>query len=282
MDNQSEIKNKKKANTGKIGFIGSLVVFAITSLFFIPPLIILFFAFFLLPLWLPLLIIASFCFCVHGLIKRRSRNLALTGLGINILTIILLFLTLITFTPAGTIPPPLNTYKFKRACPEAAFWLDYDQEQIVCLESLYTIILAKYGTIYYSNRPDTYMESEIIELAENNGWKYHFKIQLTKKDFENYRSNTFSEFENLAVDCIWYIQAYTRVPFAFEEDCDVLIFESGNVHGIASYILISKDKSKMEIRFTSPAVPDPAHKFWVPDQFTELHEIQSQEEEEIQ
>lgn len=266
----------KKANTGKIGFVFSLALLAVSILLFIPPVFFIFvFVTFLMPyVLLCPLILLTLCFLIHGLFKNRNRKLAIIGLFCTLAATILLFLTLITLTPPDSMPHPLNIYKFKRACPEAAFWLDYDKEHIINFKSLSAIVLTKFGTIYCSDQPDTYNETKIIDYAENNGWKYHFKIQLAKNDFENYHSNSFSEFENLAADCIWYIQAYTRIPFAFEEDCEVLIFETGNVHGIASYILISKNKSKMEVRFTNPALPDPAMKFWVPDQFSELHEIQ--------
>ncbi|MHC4292586.1 MAG: hypothetical protein ACYTEU_14430 [Planctomycetota bacterium] len=285
MMEQMEIQlETKKINTAKIGFVLSLALLAVSILLFIPSFFFIFvFVTFLMPyVLLCPLILLTFCFLIHGLIKKRNQKLAITGVFCTLAATVLLFLTLITFTPPGSMPHPLNIYKFKRACPEAAFWLDYDKEHIINFKSLSAIVLAKFGTIYYSDQPDTYNETNIIDHAENNGWKYHFKIHLTKNDFENYHSNSFSEFENLAVDCIWYIKAYTREPFAFEQDCDVLIFETGNVHGIASYILIPNDKSKMEIRFTSPALPDPAMKFWVPDQFTELEKIQFPKKEDIQ
>lgn len=275
MDNQLSTIESKKINTGKIGFILSLVSLAVSLLLLIQPIFFIFVFLMLPPLTLCLLILFSFCFCLYALIRNRGRKLAAAGLFINITTIILLSFLFITFTPPGSMPYPLNICKFKRACPEAVFWLDFDKEHMDEVQSQYTVIINKFGAVsFYTKDSPFYQPKTIIEYAEENGWKYHFKIKLTQNDFENYHKNTFSEFENLAVDCIWYIQSYTRKPFAFEEDCDVLIFETGNVHGIASYILISNDKSKMEVRFTSPALPDSGYKFWVPDQFTELQQIQ--------
>lgn len=271
MDHQT-----KKINTGKIGFILSLALLAVSILLFIQPFFMIFVYLLFPALLLCPFILLIFFFLIHGLIKKRSRKLVAAGSFSTLVAVVLLFFALITLTPPGSMPHPLNIYKFKQACPEAAFWLNYDKEHIVNFKSFSAIVLSKHGTIYYSGQSNTYNETEIIQYAENNGWKYHFKISLAKTDFENYHKDVFSEFENLAVDCIWYIQAYTSEPFKIEEACDVLILETGNVHGIASYILISKDKSKMEVRFTSPAVPDPASKFWVPEQFTELHEMQSQ------
>lgn len=279
MDNQTETK---KINTGKIGFVLSLALLAVSILLFIPPIFFIFvFVTFLMPyVLLCPFILLTFSFLIHGFIKSRSRKFVIAGLFSTLVAIVLLFSTLITLTPAGSMPYPLNIYKFKRACPEAAFWLDYDKGHIVNLNSFSAMVLAKYGTIHYSDQSEKYKEVEIIKHAENNGWKYHLKISLASTDFENYNNNMYSEFENSAVDCIWYIQAYTRAPFAIEENCDVLIFETGNVHGIPSYILLSKDNSNMEVRFASPALPDPASKFEVPLYFTELHKIQSEQEEQ--
>jgi hypothetical protein len=281
-DNQTETK---KINTGKIGFILSLALLAVSILLFIPSIFFIFvFVTFLMPyvLLCPFILLIFF-FLIHGFIKSRSRKLAIAGLFSTLVAIVLLFSTLITLTTPGSMPYPLNIYKFKRACPEAAFWLDYDKGHIVNLNSFSAMVLAKYGTIHYSDRSEKYKEVEIIKHAENNGWKYHLKVRLHKNDFNDFHKDyIFEESENFGADCIWYIQAYCHVPFSIEEDCDVLIFETGNVHGIPSYILISNNKSKMEVRFASPALPDPGYKFQVPEYFTELHKIQSEQEEQTQ
>ncbi|MHC4883414.1 MAG: hypothetical protein ACYTCV_12615, partial [Planctomycetota bacterium] len=172
-DNQTETK---KINTGKIGLILTLV--APLSIV-VPPIILFIIPFpmaglvlFIIP---PVLFLLSFIYCVHGLIKKRSRKLATTGLVINALIIIILFFLLIILTPPGSIPYPLNIYKFKRACPEAAFWLDYDREHIEQVQSQ-NVFFENIGTVQFITSSNTYTTQQIIQYAKANGWKHHASV----------------------------------------------------------------------------------------------------------
>jgi hypothetical protein len=243
MDNQTETK---KINTGKIGFILSLLIIPTLCLSAIPSLIL----------------------CIHGLIKSRGRKYSTIGLLMNFITPVLLIFIFITFTPPGSMPYPLNIYKFKRAL-ECDFWLDYDKEHIIDVQSQNTVIISKQGAIHFQAAPNTYQHDSVIKYAEDNGWKYHLSVKLTKEDFEKY------EKENWDWDVINVLRPS---PILLKKDCAVLVFETGHIHGMASYIMISKDLSEMIVFFYNARLPDPAMKFWISEGYKELNKIQSEQE----
>ena len=251
MENQTEAK---KINTGKIGFILSLLILPTLCLSAIP----------------------SLSFCVHGLIKSRGRKLATIGLLINLIFLTLLFFIFITFSSPGSMPYPLNVYKFKRAL-ECDFWLDYDKDHIIDVQSQNTIILSKQGAIHFQSASNTYQKDSVIKYAENNGWIYHLSVKLTKEDFENYEKETY-DYYDLSSHVIW---AMKPSPIILKKDCTLLAFETGHIHGMPSYIMISEDLSEMVVYFMNARYPDPASKFWIPEALTELYEIQLQEKESI-
>ncbi len=276
MNDQPETKKVKQINTGKIGFILS---FAAPVSIVASPIIILFLIPSSMPAWMlfliPLVLFPlSIFYCIHGLVKKKSPKLAITGLLINPLSIVILCFLFITFTPPGSMPYPLNIYKFKRAL-ECDFWLDYDREHIIDVQSQNTIILSKQGAIHFQATPNTYDKNSVIKYAEDNGWKYHLSVKLTKEDFDKYETG---DDNNLSSYVIFLLKPS---PILLKQDCTLFVFETGNIHGMPSYIMISKDLSEMVVFFYNARLPDPAMKFWIPEPFIELHEIQSQEKEDI-
>ena len=165
MRNQTETK---KVSTGKIGFILAFAMpFSVVAL----PVILLSIPF-LMNIWVMLIVLAvlfilSAIYCIHGLVRNRSRKLASAGLLINFIMPFLLFFTFITFTPPGSMPYPLNIYKFKRAL-ECNFWLDYDKEHMTDVQSQNTIIISKQGAIHFQDIPNTYKKDAVIKDAEDN------------------------------------------------------------------------------------------------------------------
>ncbi len=248
MNDQTETTKAKKTNTGKIGFILSLLTLPTLCLSAIPSLI----------------------FCVHGLIKSRGRKFSAIGLLINLIATVSLFFIFITFTTPGSMPYPLNVYKFKRAL-ECDFWLNYDKEHIIDVQSQNTIIISKQGAIHFQATPNTYKTNSVIKYAEDHGWKYHLSVKLTKEDFEIYEKENWD----------WDVINLLRLsPILLKENCTVLVFETGHIHGMASYIMISEDLSEMVVFFYNARLPDPAMKFWISEGFKELNKIQSEQEEQ--
>lgn len=206
MEKQTETK---KINTGKIGFVLSLALLAVSILLIIPPIFMIFvFVTILMPyVLLCPFILLTFFFLIHGLIKNRCRKLATTGLFSTLVAIVFLFITLITLTPAGSIPYPLNIYKLKRACPEASFWLDFDKENITGVQSLYTVIIVKHAAISFQTQNGFYNTENLIEYAEKNGWKHYCSFPLFEEDFRKFDSKLLdsdNEEENLLMEVLFY------------------------------------------------------------------------------
>lgn len=207
--------------------------------------------------------------------KPKKKNFRKIGLIVS--SFILFFFIFITFTPPGSMPYPLNIYKFKRAL-ECDFWLDYDKEHMIDVQSQNTIILSKQGAIHFQSAPNAYQKDSVIKYAEDNGWKYHLSVKLSKEDFEKYEKETYDDY-NLSSYVIWELNTS---PILLKKECTLLAFETGHIHGMPSYIMVPKDLSEMVVYFMNARFPDPASKFRLPEAFIELNKIQSEQEEEIQ
>ncbi|MHC4927653.1 MAG: hypothetical protein ACYTER_10090 [Planctomycetota bacterium] len=250
----------QKVHTGKIGSGLSLlgiVGFCLTFPWMLTPLMI-----FILPTWL-LIIFVSSIFCIHRLLRKRNDKFAIAALSLNFILVIFLPIIFITFTHPGVLPFQLRVYKFKRAL-ECDFWLNYDKKHIIDVQSQNTFILSKQGAIRFKSEIDTYQKDPVIKYAEDNGWKYHLSVNLTKEDFEKYDKNSDEDIQSYAIDYLSYS------PILLKNNCMVLIFETGHIHGMPSYIMISDDSSEMVIFFYNARLPDPAMKFEVPEPFKEL------------
>jgi hypothetical protein len=273
VEKQTEIK---KRNTGKIGFMLTIaaplsVLLPLIILFIIPfPMIGL--VLFIIP---PVLFLLSVVYCTHGLIKKRNRKLATTGLLIDALIIVILFFLLIGLTPPGTMPYPLNIYKFKKTCPKAAFWLDFDKEHIEQVQSQSLFIFGSIGTVHFISSSYTYTTQQVIQYAEANKWKYHASIPASRlQEFLNANENDLSIEELIFRSDIISMNPLT---FLMEQDDSVLIFETENYLGIPSLAILSRNKDKLRVYYNNQARPDPASDFSLPESFYELNENKNEE-----
>lgn len=270
MYNQEETTKPKKPNTGKIGFVLSFAA----PLFVVVPLIIIFLIpsplavlLFIVP---PVLFFLSVIYCIHGLINKRNRKLAITGLLVNISIVIILFFLLITFTPPGSIPYPLNIHKFKRACPEALFWLDFDRAHIEQVQSQRLLIFGTIGTVHFISSPNAYPAEQVIQYAEANGWKYHVSIPASKfQAFLNTKEEDLS-WEELIFR--YDMTSMNPLSFLMEQNDTVLIFETANYLGIPSLAILSKSQNELRIYYNNQARPDPSEDFTLPQSFYEFSE----------
>ena len=277
MEHMEKQAETKKINTGKIGFILSLVILPALCLSFSSSLTLLLI---LISPILCLLLFISLIFSVHGLIKNRNRKLAITGILVNIFSIILLFFLFITFTPPGSMPYPLNIYKFKRSCPQATFWLDFDKEHVAEVQSLYTVIIAKYAAVSFHTN-NSYNTENIIEYAEKNGWKHHCSFPLFEKDFQKFDSKTLdsdNEEEDLLMEVICYCIYQSLI--ILKEDCNVLVFDTDDPLGYPSYAFISKNNSEFIIFYQNPVLPD-SHTDYFFTICEDLSKVRSKQEEQI-
>jgi hypothetical protein len=205
--------------------------------------------------------------CLFGISHKQRRKRSLYGLMITGISLIILFWIFITFTPPGSIPYSLNHYKFKRACPKAVLWLNFKSETVADVRSQNLIALVCKGALHYRSGADEFQKQDVIDYAEANGWKLHLTLPIYKADFEKYEQQLLDK----ETDSIWQVMDYLcRSPIIFKEDCKVLVFDAGNIHGDPSFIFISKDGSQMIVYYENPFRPDPAMKFWLPYGFEEL------------
>jgi hypothetical protein len=225
---------------------------------------------------LSLTAIPAIIICLIGLFKPRQRTLPCIGLLITLISLFSLMIIFITFLPHNMTPAFLNTYKFKRAL-ECDFWLSYDKEHLIDIQSHNTYLFSKFGALHFKSVPHTYDKDDVIKYAEKNGWKYHLSIMLTKEDFEKYDKKIYLDSERGNERDIYTMMAISRLepsPILLKNDCNVLAFETGNVHGIASHIMISQDGSEMVVFYWNPRLPDGGSEFHLPGGFKELNEIQ--------
>ncbi|MDH4202336.1 MAG: hypothetical protein OEV87_05540 [Phycisphaerae bacterium] len=274
MDNQTEAK---KINTGKIGFILSLVTLAISLLLFILPVLLIFVFLFLPLLLLCLLFLLSFVFSIHGLIKKRSPKLAKTGLIIAFLIPIVFLIQLITLTPAGSMPYPLSIYKFRKACPKADFWLNFNKEHIEEVKSQNVFfVLGSIGTVHFTSSPNAYTVEQVIQHAEANGWKHHVTMPASK-----FQAFINASDDDLPIEEVIFRYEITSIrPFVFlmEQNDSVMIFETGNYLGIPSVAILSEKRDALRVYYNNGARPDPARDFSLPQS---LHEFDENNNEDI-
>jgi hypothetical protein len=201
--------------------------------------------------------------------RKSGRVIAWIGLVLAILcTTVVLPVRLITYTPAGSVPNAFREYKFRKACP-CGFWLDFDKKHMTDIQSQYTIILVRFGTVRFESDPNTYDRQKVIDYAELNGWIYKCSIFLSESNLRDYYSKELP-FGSPIKWALGALKSYNYTELIWLEDCDVLLFDAKTQHGMPAYVLISGDGSKMEIRYANPRLPDPGHEFWIPDGFDEL------------
>lgn len=133
------------------------------------------------------------------------------------------------------------------------------------------IILSRYGLIFFDAEPGTYRADEVLAYGEKNGWKCHGKAAVTHSQLMLYASGACDRSEDNSV-CIMRQYLGTESASSWQEkDCTIFAFETGNTHGLASYISIAADGSQMEIRHIDHSLPDPARQFVLPDGFEPLN-----------
>ncbi|MHC4664607.1 MAG: hypothetical protein ACYS9T_01450 [Planctomycetota bacterium] len=262
---------------GIAGFVLALVFFASTFTF-VPALALLLMiaissrGFFGLLFSCGLIASPVIVFCIWALYWKAHRGLTLFGLSLTLLAaLVILPVRFITFTAAGSVPYPLNIYKFRRAC-RSHFWLEYDKAHMVDVQSQNTLILTGFGSIHFKAEPGTYKSEEIIAYAQQHGWIYHVKFSLPKDTFGKLEDDSSSGDRDALAAVAHYLRAYNAAPFWIKENCVVLAFETENVLGIASFVMITKDGSEVVVRYNDPLLPDPAHDFWLPPVFEEFAE----------
>lgn len=235
----------KKSKLGLVGLILSITVLFTLGLTAIP----------------------AFLVCVFGLFKKTQRTLSCFGIVIIFIALFLLFINFIAMVPPEITPKVFNAYKFKKACSKAVFWLDYDREHIIELQSQKFLWLGCQGAIHYRSQPGTYPPKKVVEYAKQYGWTYHFPVTLYKTDFEKYDNNPDTEeYGNIQE----VIHILSRSQMILKDDCIVLMFETGNFNGYASYIMISDKEDEMIVFYDNINTPDPPAKFWVLPCFEEL------------
>jgi hypothetical protein len=201
----------------------------------------------------------------------------MTSLLINALIIVILFFLLIGLTPPGSTPHPLNIYKFKRACPKADFWLSFDKEHIKEVKSQ-NVFFENIGTVQFITSSNTYTAQQIIRYAEVNGWKHHASVPASI--FQAFLDADEGDLYDLSGDdwFFWHeIKSIHPLNFLIEKNDTILIFETENYLGVASFAVLSENKDGLRIYYNNPARPDPAEKFSLPESFQEFNAINSEE-----
>lgn len=274
-------KPEKKNKAAIIGFILSGLLF-ITSLTEIYDLV------FFFTMWIygrSILLFFLICFLlaspgiifsIFGFRQKKQRIFAWLGLSIGIFcSFVVLPVRHITFIPGNSLPHALEDYKFRKACPKGCFWLDYDKGNIISMISRNTGILICFGEINYQGKPGSYLDEDIIQFAEKNGWKYHLTVSLTNEDFVKFFNRSFTK-DDIIPDIIACLDDYCPTPLWIKQDCNILVFETENSYGLPSFVMITKDGSKLSVRHGNPALPDGTHGFILYPGFYDLSETQKE------
>lgn len=242
---QETIHPNRKSYTSMIGFVLALAGFVSYGLTAIPALV----------------------FCLIGIRRKKYKKLAVSGL---VICLSFLFLQILFITPIGSVPYPLNLLKYRIVC-ESHFWLGFNREHMVEAQSRRTLFfLGSEGSIYFkADQKNHYDPNQVISFAENNGWIYGGKLHLTKEDFSKF----LSDWEKLADEnfdlyrTIHEITGYIRSPLWIKDNCTVLAFDAGNVHGMPAYVIIRDDGSEMAVYANHGVYPDGGSEFRLPPIF---------------
>lgn len=242
---QQEQSPSPKNYAAVIGFVLALIGFVTYGLTAIPALV----------------------FSLIGIRRKRHRKLAVVSL---VICLCFLFLQILFITPMGSVPYPLNLLKYRIVC-ESHFWLGFDKEHMVEAQSRKTLFLiGSLGSIHFkAEQEDLYDPNQVISFAENNGWIYGGKLHLTNEDFSKF----LSDWEKLADEnfdlyrTIQEITSFIRSPLWIKDNCTVLAFDAGNVHGLPSYVMIHDDRHEMAVYANHVVCPDPGYPFKLPPLF---------------
>ncbi|MHC4561039.1 MAG: hypothetical protein ACYS80_27480 [Planctomycetota bacterium] len=147
--------------------------------------------------------------------------------------------------------------------------MNYDETHIVKAHSRTFFLLDFEGKIHFKTEEQGgYQAEHVISYAEENGWVYGGKIHLTDEDFSRYYSE--QEFEDPNVGwTIYEMVGSISPPLWIESSCVVLGFDTGNLHGSPSYVMILDGGSEMVVYTNFRLDPDPAHPFRLPPLFYE-------------
>lgn len=251
MDNiqaQKEASPNRKNYAAVIGFVLALAGFVSYGLTAIPALV----------------------FSLMGVRRKKHKKLAVAGL---VICLCFLFLQILFVTPMGSVPYPLNLLKYRIVC-ESHFWLGFDKEHMVKAQSRRTLFLiGSEGSVYFkAEQKDFYDPNEVISYAEKNGWIYGGRIHLTKEDFSQVLSGWDGVTnENLDLyQTVSEVTAYIRNRLWFKDNCTVLAFDAGNVHGIPGYVMIRHDGSEMAVYANHGVYPDPGYPLTLPPLFEKV------------
>jgi len=135
-------------------------------------------------------------------------------------------------------------------------------------------LIGSEGSIYFkAGQKDHYDPNQVISYAEKNGWIYGGKLHLTKQDFSKF----LSDWEKLADEnhdlyqAIHEITGYIRSPLWIKDNCTVFGFETGQLDGIPSYVMIHDDGSVMAVYSNHQCYPvDPIRPFKLPPLFEKV------------
>jgi hypothetical protein len=153
----------------------------------------------------------------------------------------------------------------KRACPEAAFWLDFDKYHIMEVKSQYTVLFNKFGAVSFYRKDGPYQLEAIIEYAEKNGWKYFCSFPLHQEDFDRFETKA-SDIEIKDDDSLFeMMDLLYQSPILPKEDCTVLVFETDSPLGYPSYAFLPRDNSNgstLVVFYQNPVLPDSYTDYW--------------------
>jgi hypothetical protein len=215
-----------------------------------------------------LVAVPAIILCILGLRRKAYRKLAWIGLVISSIECCILFGLIFLFTPPGSIPYPLNRLKYRLAS-NSGFWLDYDEAHIVKVQSRKFFSLHSEGKIHFKTEEQGgYKAEHVISYAEKNGWVYGGKIHLTDEDFSRYYSKQKFDDPNVWVT-ILEIDGLISPPLWIQSSCAVLGFDTGNLHGSPSYVMILDGGSEMVVYTNNHFAPEPAYPFRLPPLFYE-------------
>jgi len=212
--------------------------------------------------------IPALVFCLFGIRRKRHKKLAVAAL---VICLCFLFLHILFISPMGSVPYPLNLLKYRIVC-ESHFWLGFDREHMVKAQSRRAFLLiGSEGSMYFkAGQKDHYDPNQVISYAEKNGWIYRGKIHLTKEDFSKFFAGwekSVNENPDL-YQAIHEITDYIRSPLWIKDNCTVFGFETGQLDGMPSYVMMHDDGSEMAVYANHQFFPvDPIRPFTLPPLF---------------